>query len=95
MTYGQKVVIGLAVYAAMFLFGFYGAMSAAQPANDAPPDSFPGLARDLLPLCERAEALRQEADEGDAPPAEMKLLCDTADGLWRIYHELKEVHYDR
>lgn len=62
--------------------------------NDVPPDSFPGLARDLLPLCERAEALRQEADDGDAPPAEMKLLCDTADGLWRIYHELKGDNYD-
>lgn len=64
------------------------------PANDTPPDSFPGLARDLLPLCERAEALRQEADEGDAPPAEMKLLCDTADTLWRIYHELKGASND-
>ena len=63
----------------------------AQPKtiDDVPPDSFPGLARDLLPLCERAEALRQEADEGDAPPAEMRLLCDTADTLWRVYHELK------
>lgn len=63
--------------------------------NDAPPDSFPGLARDLLPLCERAEALRQEADEGDAPPAEMRLLCDTADTLWRVYHKLEGVSNDR
>lgn len=75
----------------------------SQPETDEPPaletvetdnPCLPRLAELLLPACEYAEALVQEADEGDAPPAEMKLLCDTADGLWRIYRELEGVSND-
>lgn len=103
MTYGQKVIIGLAAYAAMFLAGFYGAMSAAQPVADEPPaleavetddPCLPRLAELLLPACEYAEALVQEADEGDAPPAVFSSLCRNSERLWAVYNELKEVSDD-
>lgn len=83
--------IGPTIFAAAL--AFFAILAVAHPARPSQPEtddpSLPKLAELLLPACEYAETLVQEADEGDAPPAEMKLLCDTADGLWRIYHELK------
>ncbi len=92
---GTALAAALAFAAIMCLAAAKPEHRPAEPDEPPAPEAvetddpcLPRLAELLLPACEYAEALVQEADEGDAPPAEMKLLCDTADGLWRIYHKL-------
>lgn len=78
--------------AALAFFGIM--MATATPKTPAKPEtddpSLPRLAELLLPACEYAESLVQEADEGDAPPAVFSSLCRNSERLWEIYDSLKK-----
>ena len=70
-------------------------MPPALEAVETDDPCIPRLAKLLLPACEYAEALVQEADEGDAPPAVFSSLCRNSERLWEIYNELKETQHDQ
>ena len=84
--------LGPTIFAAAL--AFFAILAVAHPARPPQPEtddmSLPKLAELLLPACEYAESLVQEADEGDAPPDVFSSLCRNSERLWEIYHNLKE-----